>query len=231
MSVHRAHRVVELPDAGETRGEGDVADAAGCGGEQHAGGVRPTRSGQRQRRRAELRGEQPARGAAACSRGGAASPATPSRSTTPSPISRMAAPTVSARTFHSGDPGRRRAGTGGRRGSRRPARPPRWERTDIRPVRGAGRAGRPAIDARRSHRGDELPVESGVSGLHGAVGGVEVRYHDTDCATRVASRLAGIGHGGRVDRFAREYVDGAEPRRRGGSPARTDARPHLDCAP
>ena len=34
-----------------------------------------------------------------------ASPPTPSRSTTPSPISRMARPTTSARTFHSADPG------------------------------------------------------------------------------------------------------------------------------
>ncbi len=47
-------------------------------------------------RRVRCRGEYPSRAESAC---------TPSRSTTPSAMSRIALPTVSCRTFHSGDPG------------------------------------------------------------------------------------------------------------------------------
>ncbi len=50
-----------------------------------------------------------------------ASPVTPSRSTTPSPMSRIARPTVSARASHSGDPG---AASGRHR--RQARNPPRW---------------------------------------------------------------------------------------------------------
>ena len=56
---HRPHRVVELPDAGEPRGERDLGERHLGGLDQDPGGVRPLRPGQRLGAGADLGGEQP----------------------------------------------------------------------------------------------------------------------------------------------------------------------------
>ena len=57
--VHLAHRVVELADAAEPGGEGDVGHAKSAGLDQGPGGLGALRPRQRQRSGAELVGEQP----------------------------------------------------------------------------------------------------------------------------------------------------------------------------
>ena len=57
--VHLAHRVVELPDAGEPGRERHVGHAERGRLDQQPGGVRPVRPGQRERSGAELGGEHP----------------------------------------------------------------------------------------------------------------------------------------------------------------------------
>ena len=108
--------VVELADAGEASREGDLGDRQVGGLEQEAGRVRALRAGQGERSRADF-GDQGAMYLPFAVSEPCGEAATPSRSTIPSVIRRIARPTKSARTFHSGDLGSRRAGNGGRHGS------------------------------------------------------------------------------------------------------------------
>ena len=102
---HKAHGVVELPNTGKTRTEGDLAEGQFRGLDQQAGGLRALRPRQRRAGRHRPRPRDDAPAGAWNIRPRDANPVTPSRSTTPSAIRRIARPTMSVRRFHSGEPG------------------------------------------------------------------------------------------------------------------------------
>ena len=66
---------------------------------------------------------------------------------------------------------------------------------DISAQRCPGRTGRPAVDTGGADGGEELPVESGISGLHGPVGRFGISYHNNDSAISPDPALADFGHG------------------------------------
>ncbi len=122
------HRLVELADAGEPGGEGDVGHRQVGGLDQQPCGVRALGAGQRQGTDAEfgdevpvqlpLRVPEPRRPAPARR---SARPRRPRSAAWRGPRRRPARPTPASRAP-------RRAGSGGRRGSRRPGRRRPWRR-------------------------------------------------------------------------------------------------------
>ena len=100
-----ADGVVELAHTREPRRERDVGQIERCRLDQDPGGLRSLRPCQRERARRRVRPAAAAATVGCCSPARAASPVTPSRSTVPSAISRMARATTSPRSFHSGEPG------------------------------------------------------------------------------------------------------------------------------
>ena len=175
---HQAHGVVELADAGKSGGERDVAERQVVS--SRSAPARPALVARApapaDRRRPRPAGAAPVAGW--CSRAGAARPPTPSRSTVPSAMSRIARATTSPRTFHSGDPGRRVGTAALARPEPRPLSGGRCRiEADVagegRPHRAAG----PAIDPGGQHRGDEPAVEPGVLGLDRPVAVVEIFVH------------------------------------------------------
>ena len=85
-------------------GEGHIGEGQPGGLDEQSGGLGPLGPGQGQWAGADLGPQVPFQ-LAVLYPSRSANPVTPSRSTTPSAINRMARPTMSRRTFHSGDPG------------------------------------------------------------------------------------------------------------------------------
>ena len=123
--VDLADRVVELPHAGEAGRERDVGVRQVGRLDQHPRGLRAAGPGQRQRAGAELGGEQPGRGAAACSRPGRPGPRRPRGRRRRRRSAASPGRPRSRRRPSPGCPASRRAGSACRRGSRRPGRTPR----------------------------------------------------------------------------------------------------------
>ena len=164
-----ADRVARLPDAREARRERDLGDGQVGADQQHPRVVRTVRAGKRQGAGAELGGEQPVQmpgGVAEAGRetgdalalhhavgdethgaSGGIPAEVPSRGAGcrlgQAPLARSVACLV-------------RGGAGG------------VER-DVLRLRSAGRARRTAVDARGANRRDELPVESDVARVDGAI--------------------------------------------------------------
>ena len=155
--------------------------------DQVPGGLRPLRARQRDRPRAELarRGSGSSCRSEKWSR--AASPPTPSRSTAPSAISRIARPATSGAPVPGGRARHRvrvAALAGAEalllRGRDAPEQP------DVAAVGQPRRAARPAVHAGRLHGHDEEAVVARIAALHEAVAALEVVDHAT-----IVARCAG----------------------------------------
>ena len=183
---HLANRVVELAHAPEPGRERDVGERQLGRLDEHARGLRALGAGQRERTGADLGGELRVRWRS-LNRAGGRARARRSRSTTPSPISRIARPTTSAPPFHSGDPGTRPGRQ--RRQARKPpvAAAAVGKKRTFAALRRQRRAERPAVDAGRRDGRDEPAVEPRVAALHRPVAPVEVLDHRAIVTPRVAS--------------------------------------------
>ncbi len=193
--IDLADGVVELSDAGKPCRESDVTDRKGGSREQDSGRVGAARPGQRERGRPHL-GSQHASEMTRCV-------AQPVGQTWYSLSVHDAVTDQAHRRAHRvgsqvpfGRPwGRVRQTTTAGSKAGRLGRGRSGIEGDISAQRRPGRTGRPAVDTGGADGGEELPVETGISGLHGPVGRFGISYHNNDSAISPDLVLADFGHG------------------------------------
>ncbi|UTI00565.1 hypothetical protein SRIMHP_41165 (plasmid) [Streptomyces rimosus subsp. rimosus] len=191
--VDLPHRVVELPDAGESGGEGHIGDRQAGGLEEQPRGVRAPGPRQGHGPGAQLGRElplhlpravpQPPREAAD------ALPVDHAVVDEPHGAADQVGPDVPLRRARHGV--RTAAAAGPEPGALR-GRGGRVE-PYVRTLRGDRRATRAAVDPGGHDGEEELAVEPGVPARHRLVPGLVV-HHTIQCARRAGDSLAGIGH-------------------------------------
>ncbi len=193
-----ADGVVELADAGEPGGEGDIGDREGRGLQQHPCSLRALRPGQRQRPGADLGDQQAvqlplgvaepagqAGHAVAVDDAVADQPQRPAGDVGAQVPVRRAGGGVRPAPLAGPEAGALRGGGAGMEG-------------DVAAAGSDRRAGRPAVDAGGADGGEEPAVEPGIARGDGPVADVLVRQqHVLESAPPVRQRLAVSGHRGR----------------------------------
>ena len=191
---HRAHGVVELADAAEAGGEGDVGEGEVGGLHQGAGGLGPLGPGQGLGPGAHLGDEEALELAGAVAEAGGQAghplavhhpvgdePHGPGHHIGPGVPLRRSGRGIGPAPLARAEAGALGRGRGG-------------EEADVGALRRHRRTAGPAVDPGRGDPDGEPAVEAGITAVHGGVAPVGVEGHEPQCRLPEPSCLAGIGH-------------------------------------